>query len=296
MGMPSRVFVLTARYQLARLHRHHIFHAAEEESRRASRDAALTLLGLLQEFRSRFECASKLWCARVHCLVTYCSERLTLLPRRWPDSYTIFSSSLLIISNIYYLATDDSLPLPAHLATTRDAVLRALTFLRGTPTAQTPLRAHTLEGIRILEILVAEERALQLAPRQPSDLERLKSALNVISRATLCTAPEETLELRALANLLSSARAMAEPSRAPTAAYDPSFALPFAGIQAPAVPSETPAPEFELYDDFFRSLGFLPPTVYPEDTGAPAATGLQPFVGADGFEDDAMAGWRGAFA
>lgn len=272
------------------------------DSTTACREAAATVLILVREFRDRCDFATKVWCVPFlpfgrRAFHTDVKPRL----RRWINAHAILVCSILLTSNIHLFST---LPSPldpekvAELDLQRAAVQRSITDLRGTP-SDPPIQ-HTVQGLRILDILSAEEFAqqqlrqstsTQVSQLPPFSPERYSRALDLIACNTMCIGPEETLYLGEVADslLASSPQNAPPPAAAPAAALDPLHSLPFFPTTGAVRGGE------EEYDDFFRSVGFLPPVwgaTLPSD-------GLLGGAGGSGTSgngaDDAMAGWRGAF-
>ncbi|KAI5477704.1 hypothetical protein MNV49_005987 [Pseudohyphozyma bogoriensis] len=253
--------------RLCRLHRHRIFD--DSQSRNLARKSAGMLLTVAQDFRSRTDFSAKLW---------------------WIPAYTVLASSIILISNIY-MASLASPPTPDDADLRRRDVIAGLAALR----TSTPKSAHTEQGIRIIELLLAEEVSIRAAGTKEFDLARYQSALNTISRNTMCCAQQETAELKKVAEALSvpkpaTSAVFAVATSTSTSALDPVLAMstfpapttsiggePFA-ISATSYASTASASK-EL-EEFYRTLGFLPPPGSGfGGSGAAAPTGDLPIGG-----------------
>lgn len=117
------------------------------------------------------------------------------------------------------------------------------------------LNPHTTQGIRVLEALVAEE-ASSTTPRGPLsklDQQRYKNALDIIAKATMCIGSSETLELKKLADGLSP-----QFSSSTFPPIDPNLDISVPANLFGGAVSDIGGPSSQEYDDFFRTLGFLP--------------------------------------
>ncbi|SCZ94132.1 BZ3500_MvSof-1268-A1-R1_Chr12-2g03708 [Microbotryum saponariae] len=175
-----------------RLHRRALFGddlgtAQARVSRATLRSSASTLLSIVAEFRAKTDYAHKLW---------------------WVNSYMTLAAVALLFSNIQLLISS---PTPVASSVLNDAaskrheVLTTLTLTRGTP----PLSPHTVQGLRIIDLLLQEENVIianakraTVGGRQLSerDAERYYAAMDVVAKATMCVAERETLRLKDLAD------------------------------------------------------------------------------------------------
>ncbi|ORY52710.1 hypothetical protein BCR35DRAFT_18801 [Leucosporidium creatinivorum] len=267
--------------RFVRLHRRYLFDEPKtptevNPSRVSCREAGGVVLDIIAEFRARTDFAAKLW---------------------WINSYTIFPCFAILAS---HLQTLSSPTLTARYSPAEDdetanlllAIQSASTALRATldpSSSVSPLIVkHTDQGLRLLDHL---QRKVTSPPSQlpPFDKARWRKALDLVVKATMCCAEEEIKQLRGLADELekeeqteaaSAAQAVDfAPPMPPTSTYPlnatttldlsayPDLSTPSAGTSFhtaefdPLAPFNTTAD----YDDFFRSLGLVPPTPLPMD-------------------------------
>lgn len=147
---------------------------------------------------------------------------------------------------------------------------------------------HTEQGLRLIDLL---QRKIAFAPSKlpPFDKARWRKALDLVVKATMCCAEEEVKQLRGLADELekeeqAEAAQMAQAAELaapipPTSTYplNATTTLELTSYSDPSTPSAgtsfqnaefDPLAPFNTtadYDDFFRSLGLVPPTPLPMD-------------------------------
>lgn len=144
---------------------------------------------------------------------------------------------------------------------------------------------HTEQGLRLLD-LVQRKLASPPAKLSPFDKARWRKALDLVVKATMCCAEEEIKQLRGLADELemeeqveAAQMAKAVDLAAPipptsTCPLNATTTLDLSSYADPSTPSAGTSFQFDPlapfnttadYDDFFRSLGLVPPAPLPVD-------------------------------
>lgn len=215
--------------------------------------------------------------------------------RRWINSYTIFPCFAILASHLqtlsspaltarYSPAEDNE---TANLLLAIQSAANALRTILDPSASVSPLIVqHTEHGLRLLDLL---QRKIAFPPAElpPFDKARWRKALDVVIKATMCCAQEEIEQLRGLAEELEAeekaeAATMTELAVSmPLTSTYPLNATTTLGVSSytePSTPSAgtsyqnaepfDPLAPFNTtadYDDFFRSLGLVPPAPLPLD-------------------------------
>lgn len=189
------------------------------------------------------------------------------------DAYSILASVGLIASNIHLLSLPSS-STPAvknDIFSRRQEVIDSLAAIRLEPTVS----AFTFEGLRVVDALLSEEASFHNG--NEFDALRYRKIVDDAAKASLACAVDETNQMRKLADDLTQ-RANQGP---PPIQIDPLLSRrildPLIGVGSTGGSSSQPGaylgsdvfrstnssalslsvPEYD--DDFYRSLGFLPP-------------------------------------
>lgn len=208
---------------------------------------------------------------------------------RWIDAYSILACVGLVASNIHLASLPPS-TVKTDVSLRRKEVLDSMAAIRST----VPLSPYTLQGVRVVELLLVEE-TLAL-PGAEFDAVRHRKIVDDAAKASLACSMDETQQMKRLADDLEyfAQQGTARPPPLPAAdkmvdalaGFLTSDTFRSNNSSTHSLQISTPPIEYD--DDFYRSLGFLPPPAVAAGSGREIA---DLFAASYGGEEAVMQDW-----